>query len=117
MRNPYKSALEPVITRKIIGDVGEDDWQRIYLLLPFRGTQDLIIGSLIHAFAKAVKAANLPTFYEPTNAGCIRELLEGASFAPINRDRYIRFHRRAKAYIRQCITAEPSVASDSPVRN
>ena len=80
--NPYKTQTNDQPLRKVIADVGEDDWNVIYLPVPYRGQQDVIISNLVHSFAQAVRQSNIPHHYEPSNASRLASLLRGASFAP-----------------------------------
>ena len=117
MKSPYKHPQYPIVTRKIIGDVGEEDWNRIYLTFPFRGVQDLVIGSLIYAFARAVRASDIPTHYEPTNISRLRVLLEGFTSPCLAGAGHFGLHRRAKEGIRVCLAANEAESADRKVGN
>lgn len=116
MINPYKEPTNPQILRKVIAAVGEDDWNRIYLPVPFRGQQDVIISSLVYSFAQAVKANNIPTHYEPDNASLLESLLRGASFSPVDRPRRVDDDRRPEEITNRGDTGETSIGTETSER-
>lgn len=64
--NPYKRILDPQQCRKVIADVGVDDWEYIYRRHPYRGLQDALFGSLFSRFVEIIKETPTPEIYDPT---------------------------------------------------
>lgn len=75
--NPYKREGLEVETRQIIASVGVEDWERCYMSVPFRGTQDAVFSSLFFTFMKSFRQTDIPNHYEPTNTRKIAALLSG----------------------------------------
>ena len=80
LTNPYKGD-NPEPLRKVQADVGQADWERVFLGYPFRGMQDTIISTLYKRFADEVKARGIPTHYEPGNLQAYENILRGLTFS------------------------------------
>lgn len=117
MKSPYKDPANlPVECRKIMGDVSVEDWNTIYLLCPFHGTQDFIIGTLIHALAATINQLKLPRHYEPTNISRLHSLLTGVTFTPALGAGHHRLHRRPEASLRICLATDKAESPDRSLR-
>ena len=113
--NPYKTKEHHQQCRKIIADVGQEDWDHIFNACPMRGSQDAIIGSLVHAFAQAIKNHNLPKHYEPTNPSIIEGLLQGITFPSTNRPRRDQARRPSEKVVSGSHPGETPVRTDKEV--
>lgn len=78
-KNPYKD-LPSEQRRKIIGEVGTEDWNRLLRALPQVGLMDRVIGNLFSAFIQELNEQNIPKYYEPENASRISRVLKGITF-------------------------------------
>lgn len=83
--NPYKDCNPPVITRKVVADVGEEDWDHFHRALPFRGNQDQVISHLFYRFMQLLKEENIPSHYEPDNHSRIESILGRITLLPASR--------------------------------
>ena len=84
--NPYKKKDSSLSTRKVVADVGVDDWDMIFAAWPFRGTQDAIISLLFKRFADEVRTYNIPRSYEPASLRLFKELIGGITFPRVSRE-------------------------------
>ena len=77
LTNPYKRPGFEVPRRQISTSISEEDWLKVYMSLPFRGTQDAILATLFHEFIKRFDQSDIPNHYEPANTRKIQTLLSG----------------------------------------
>jgi hypothetical protein len=86
MQNPYKTKRQsqrPVM-KHIQADVSENDWNIVYLMLPFRGTEDTILSTLVHALAQAIKQQNLHALPYESREIALEKLIRGCSFPSVD---------------------------------
>jgi hypothetical protein len=81
MKNPYKLNRGGTY-HKVLGDISSDDWHYLNSINPFRGWQDLTIGTLIHALVTELKALNITSYYDdPNNRRKFEEVLRRVTFS------------------------------------
>lgn len=86
-RNPYKRKGAEVPTRQIIGSVGQEDYEYLFLRAPHRGNQDAVIGHLFKSFVTKLRELNLPPCYLPENNEHITNILQGYAGLRVDQDR------------------------------
>lgn len=112
--NPYKRKGTSVLHRKVLCDVGQDDWNMIFVAWPFRGMQDAILSNLFKAFADEVRTYNIPKHYDEASRNLFRELLEGITFPRIDRSRHWPDDGGRETNSSNNHSAEAAEFSDSP---
>lgn len=114
--NPYHDRPDPLITRKVVAQVGEEDWNHFNRALPYRGNQDQIISSLFYIFIKQLKAEGIPPHYDIDNHSRIEGILGRITFLPAPGSRDSEPHRRAEAGAFEGGAGETSLTTETPVR-
>jgi hypothetical protein len=112
--NPYKEPL-PVVTRKVVADIGVEDWDHFHYALPFRGNQDQIISSLFHIFMRQLKLEQIPAHYDPDNHSRITSILGRITFLPPSRSGHSHTDRRAETGASQDHPRTSSLSSETPL--
>lgn len=111
--NPYHDKPEPDITRKVVAQVGLDDWNHFNRALPFRGNQDQLISTLFSLFITQLKLEGIPPHYDTDNHSRIESILGRLTFLPISGGGYSEPHRRPEAGVPQDSTGETSLTAEA----
>lgn len=111
--NPYHDRPDPLITRKVVAQVGEDDWNHFHRALPYRGNQDQIISSLFYIFIRQLKAEGIPPHYDIDNHSRIESILGRVTFLPAPGSRHSETDRRTEAGVSESDSGTPSLPTEA----
>lgn len=115
--NPYHDKPDPDITRKVVAQVGLDDWNHFNRALPFRGNQDQLISTLFNLFITQLKLEGIPPHYDTDNHSRIESILGRLTFLPISGGRHGEPHGRPETGVPQDTTGAPSLSAETPRRS
>lgn len=115
--NPYHDKPDPDITRKVVANVGLDDWNHFNRALPFRGNQDQLISTLFNLFITQLKLEGIPPHYDTDNHSRIESILGRLTFLPISGGGHRGTNGRPEAGVPQDPTGEASLSSETESRS